>query len=374
VARDFHTISRVLDGYLKFLINSTRYKLPRQKVLVIGASGFIGGNIVEALCETGGIDVYAGVRSEKAPDYLNRPQINIVHCDLSDSASINNAFAGMDVVVNCARGRVQDIRHETLNMLERAVAARVGKVIQFSSVAVYGNAKGLITEDTKPGRGAGRYGKEKLAAEELCRDASSQGVHIAILRPALVYGPRGEEWFLRYARGSQSGRLRRLGPRGDGDANLIYVSDLAAFVIRLVNSKIPQFSVFNMNGPEIGSFNDYFDLINQELAFKASDRSNNLPGKYSARGVLRRAARRAVAASSLILKKLSITGWGIGKVLAAAEHHFRSEVGDEPYGEYSGRKIYSNVKAVSFGFEPVTSIKDGLVFSIKWARGCGVLD
>jgi nucleoside-diphosphate-sugar epimerase len=66
------------------------------------------------------------------------------------------------------------------------------------------------------------------------------GMTIAVIRPALVYGPHGEEWTARFLKGIATGNLVRLGPAGQGKANLVYAGDLAIRMISLKRSDFVQ--------------------------------------------------------------------------------------------------------------------------------------
>jgi nucleoside-diphosphate-sugar epimerase len=76
-------------------------------------------------------------------------------------------------------------------------------MIYLSYVAVYGNAEGLVLENTVPVEPVNWYGRAKRQAEMACCRRVSPEFSVAVVRPALVYGPGGEEWSGRFIKSVQ---------------------------------------------------------------------------------------------------------------------------------------------------------------------------
>jgi 2-alkyl-3-oxoalkanoate reductase len=152
------------------------------RILVTGATGFIGGWIVDTLCKAGAEHAAAGVR-HPSPRLDGLPA-NLVHCDVRDRASLDKALAGIEVVIHCARDPDAMVEG-TRNLLEAIRAAGVRRLVQMSSVSVYGDATGVVTEDSPPAPIDG-YGAAKVEEEKLCRAAAGPDLTIAVIRPSLV--------------------------------------------------------------------------------------------------------------------------------------------------------------------------------------------
>ena len=71
----------------------------RKKILILGATGFIGRNVAEYFAGMQDVDVY-GTYYKSAP--LNHPQIQMIQADLRSSADVDNVIKGMDVVIQAA--------------------------------------------------------------------------------------------------------------------------------------------------------------------------------------------------------------------------------------------------------------------------------
>ena len=204
------------------------------KVLVTGATGFVGSHLVEALRRRAD-DVTALVRSPAKAGPLTALGVQLVPGDLSDREALECAAAGRDVVfhaagVVAARNEAEFLRANrdgTARLLDAAARARVGRFVFVSSMAAGGpSAAGRPLSGAEPPHPVTAYGRSKLAAEELVR---AGGVPWTILRPPMVYGPRDREVLKVF-------RLARVGIApvfGDGTQELsaIHGADLARALI-----------------------------------------------------------------------------------------------------------------------------------------------
>lgn len=161
-------------------------------VLVTGGSGYFG----TVLC---GRALACGDRVRVLD--LNpppaSPDVEYVAGDVRDAAVVRAACEGVDVVLhNVAQVPLARDRSlfesvnvvGTANVLVAARDARVAKVVHTSSSAIFGiPERNPVTEDTPP-RPLEAYGRAKLEAERLCRDAAAGGLDVTIVRPRTVLG------------------------------------------------------------------------------------------------------------------------------------------------------------------------------------------
>jgi nucleoside-diphosphate-sugar epimerase len=168
---------------------------PRRRVLVTGASGFIGRAAIRALAEHG-CAVRAAVRRPPEPVFPDGVEI-MQHPDLSQSFDWRPLLDGVDEVIHLAgiahtgRGVSSELydsvnRAATARLAADAAAAGVRHFVFVSSIRAQSgpSADHVLTERDVPAPTDG-YGRSKLAAEAAVRSA---GVPFTILRPVLLYG------------------------------------------------------------------------------------------------------------------------------------------------------------------------------------------
>jgi UDP-glucose 4-epimerase len=163
-----------------------------KRVLVTGATGFIGRAVCEALAGS------AHVRATSRTVSAHGPWDDAVRADLADPFD-PALIAGVDVVLHCAGvahahgvALDDDAYFEAGNVVATrrlcaaAVAAGVSRVVLASSVAVLGDGGvAAVAEDAAPAPSTG-YARSKLAAERIVLDSVAEPV---VLRFPLVYGP-----------------------------------------------------------------------------------------------------------------------------------------------------------------------------------------
>lgn len=177
------------------------------KVLVTGATGFLGHRLVGALARCGAdVVILARDKSQVSPD-LER-QAEIVSGDLRDPASVETAMQGVGTVYHCAAVTANNVSWEmhhqtnvlgTETVLREALKADVQRVVHVSSVIVYGLDRprdaAAISEAhqyvERPDRYA-YYMRSKTEADKLAlKYWREEGLPVTVLRLGLLYGPGG---------------------------------------------------------------------------------------------------------------------------------------------------------------------------------------
>ena len=171
------------------------------KVLVTGATGFIGGNLARTLVNRG-YDVRVLVRPGSEPLALRGIDVQQVTGDLRDRESLANALKGCRGLFHCAAmytfwsrdpAEVYAVNVQgTKVILEEAQRAGLERVVYTSTVSTIGLPKnGLGTEDTevRPQDLVGHYKNSKYLGEQEALAAAGNGLPVVVVNPAAPIGP-----------------------------------------------------------------------------------------------------------------------------------------------------------------------------------------
>ncbi len=217
-------------------------ELTNQKVLITGATGFIGGHVALRLLGEKHAAVVRGlVRDPAKAEGLAKLGVEIVPGNLADVASLERAVRGCSVVIHAA-AQVSSVPSRatfeqsnvtgTENILRAAATAAVSRFVHLSSIAVFGLAASGEVTDQSPRRHSGDpYCDTKLDAEELVLRAQREGrLAITILRPSAVYGPGSTHWSVVPIKRIKKGKMF-LFNGGKGLLNYVYIDNLVDAII-----------------------------------------------------------------------------------------------------------------------------------------------
>jgi nucleoside-diphosphate-sugar epimerase len=204
----------------------------RGKVLITGATGFIGSRLCEVLALTGIATARAFVHSTAAAARITRFPLDFAIGDLCDLSSVQSAMKGCDAVVHLARGGSQVMRAGHENVLRAAVDQGVSRFVHISSVAVYGNnPPPESSSETAPAKQTDmEYGNQKLLQEKRVHHyGARRGLPFTILRPPNVIGPFSA-FTLEVVKRIREGTLAIV-DGGKNPCNLVYVDNLVEAIL-----------------------------------------------------------------------------------------------------------------------------------------------
>jgi nucleoside-diphosphate-sugar epimerase len=237
----------------------------KEKVLITGASGFVGFHLIEAALDKG-LEVYAAVRAGSDTRHLKEFDIRFCELDYTNEQLLAEqlAAAGFTYIIHAAgatRAASQQ-SYDTINAgyaynLANAAVKGLGnglkKFVLISSLAAVGPLDSrlrLITEDTIPAP-VTAYGRSKLLAEQKLKTLPS--LPLVVLRPTAVYGPRERDIFI-MLRSIHRGMEPYIGRVADQKLSFVYVKDLAEVVL---NSLFFYVSQMTFNISDGGNYDQY---------------------------------------------------------------------------------------------------------------------
>jgi len=243
------------------------------KILVTGATGFIGGALVRRLLSEGS-DVRVQIRNLKSANELKEAGAEIFEGDITDPSVCSRAVNGVDVVFHCAGvlggwGKPEklfwDVNYQgTKNMLEAARDAKVKRFIHFSTCGIFGPLKKDETPaDERSYNPTNIYEKTKAEAEKLALGYAKNGLPLVVVRPEFVYGP-GDMHLLPFFR-SVKRRSFLFFDKGTALVHPTYIDDLVDGVMLAAENKEALGKAFNLAGEKPVTIKEFVDSMSDAI-------------------------------------------------------------------------------------------------------------
>jgi dihydroflavonol-4-reductase len=245
----------------------------KKKVLVTGASGFLGSHICEALYEVG-YEVHAIIRKTSSREWLNHNWITIHVAELDDRESLPAILKGAYAVIHAAavlhgssEEEFRKVNVEASKILaQEAIKAKVQRFIFISSNAVGGPSETLAPrKESDPDFPTSPYGKSKRRAEEELSRFFEE-IKIINLRYVVIYGPR-DKHMLRLFKLINSPVVPVLGSKPIY-LPVVYVKDAARAVIAALEADIDSGSTYYIADGMPYTFEVFYDFIAYALGRK----------------------------------------------------------------------------------------------------------
>lgn len=321
----------------------------REKVLITGASGFLGFHIINAAVKEG-YEVFAAVRKSSNVKHLAHLSVNYTELDYNNAEGLEKLFEekGFDYVIHAA-GTTKansDAEYDLVNNVYTinlaAAAAKNKKVKRFvfiSSLASIGPSKNAgenITENT-PRNPVTAYGKSKLNAENNLKKVD---IATTVFRPTAIYGPREKDIFI-VTKTLYKGIDAYIG-RIEQKLSFVYGEDMGEIAVKALKQTGGN-TEYNITDGKSYSRYAYADIVKRILNKKAIRFHLPLPVIKAALFVVERINRSMNKVSPVSIEKLN-------ELTAINWACDISKVKNE------------------LGFEPKYDLEKGLQASVEWYR------
>jgi nucleoside-diphosphate-sugar epimerase len=252
-----------------------RQRASHGRIVITGASGFIGSHLVPALAgadveivcilEPGAKNPFAGARTFSA--------------DICAVQDLSAALEGADAVVHLAarkhvlRETAKDPLLEyrrvnvegTRNVVRAARKQGVGLFVHVSSVKAMGEGTGDILDETAPGLPSTPYGISKLESEEVVRaEADGKGMAVLIFRLPMVYGPGNKGNLPRMIRWAERGNPFPIF-HPENLRSMVYVENVVAGIMAVLKASPQGISTYILKDREDYSTRRIYDAISNAL-------------------------------------------------------------------------------------------------------------
>jgi uncharacterized protein YbjT (DUF2867 family) len=223
-------------------------------VTVFGGSGFVGRNVVRALCKRD-YRIRVAVRRPELAGHLQPlgrvGQIHAVQANLRYPASIAAAMRDSHIAINLV-GILAESGAQRFDAVQAAGAGAVAKAAAAIGARMV-HVSAIGADENSPSR----YARSKAAGEKAVLSAVPSAT---IFRPSVVFGPE-DQFTNRFA------ALARMSPAlpliGGGTTKLqpVYVGDVAAAVAEAVDGNAEAGATYELGGPEVLTMREVMELI-----------------------------------------------------------------------------------------------------------------
>jgi nucleoside-diphosphate-sugar epimerase len=322
-------------------------------VLVTGASGFLGGRLVEMLVERGDA-VRVLARASSDLQHLSHLQIQICRGDLGHPTALAEAMRGVRVVYHCAACSTDWAAPATYfaanvagtrNVVDAAVCAgSVERFVHVSTTDVYGYPR-VPCDESAPMRNVGLpYNRTKIQGEEAVWQAHRErGLPVTVVRPATIYGPRGKDFVVEIATLLRQ-RMMVLIDGGRARGGFSYVDNVAGAMIAAAASAATVGRAYNLCDETGMTWREYTVALADGLNYKRPWLA--LP--FSA----------AMAAGAAMEVPYSLLHLSQRPLLTRHAVHLLGQ--DQEFPATRARE--------DFGFAPRVSFAEGIARSAAWVR------
>jgi nucleoside-diphosphate-sugar epimerase len=250
----------------------TLSKFNNKTIFITGATGFVGGRLVEILKQTTNAKIKVLVRDYSKAMRIGRYDVEYISGTLNDSSTYAQHLTDVNIVLHCAygnKGSIEDRKktnvNATLELLIQCQKLNIESFVFISTISVYGIPNADLSELNETHKGKinknDSYALDKLEAENLVlRFAKEHDFHACVLQPSAVYGPWAPSYVMRPIQQMFTHQFPLIN-HGKGIANIIYIDDLCQAILKAATSQKTLGEKYILNSNEKVTWSDYYTKL-----------------------------------------------------------------------------------------------------------------
>ncbi|AXK71460.1 NAD-dependent epimerase/dehydratase family protein [Lysobacter sp. TY2-98] len=313
-----------------------------QRIVVTGATGFLGGAVARRLHATRpDVQVRAVGRDAARGAALTGEGIEFVRTDLCDAAAVRHAVDGADAVIHAAalsspwgaRPAFVAANIDATENIARACAhAGVSRLVHISTPGIYHDGRphlGIREDDALPARAVNDYADTKRIAERRVLELTDgTSVSTLILRPRAIFGPGDSSLLPRIAEALRRRRLPRIGD-GRCTVDLTYIDNAVDAVLNALEAPVMLHGrAYNISNGEPARIWDVIDRLAAALGEPAPRRHVSASLLGAVASALERVHRIAMPQREPALLRYGVELLSVDMTLDISRA--RSELGYQP--------------------------------------------
>ncbi len=252
------------------------------KVLITGATGFIGKRLSERLVQDGHEVICTGRMLSKLGPLLDK--VKAIRLDIEYPVALRDVLGREkpDMVFHCAALVVNNSsldklmrvnREGTKNVLDACYEKAIERVVYLSSISVVSGNRQVPLTDDLPYSATNQYGESKIEAEKIAFLYREKGLKISIIRPVMVYG-EDEPHLLGLISRLSRWRLFPVVGSGRNKLQLVSVDNVVDVMMLALNNDAAYDGTYIVADNEVLTTKDFFEYI---ASIQSAKRPFNIP-------------------------------------------------------------------------------------------------
>ena len=233
------------------------------RIVIIGASGYIGKFLVDALEKTS-YDILAIKHNASVSS-----NVEIFSADITNPSALDTVLKDDDIVLNLVGQIIPDLKKFTITnilgniyLLNSCVQKKIKKIIFLSTINVYGENMGEPSLEDDSRKPSSDYAIIKSLIEDLYKIYSKQhDLNVSILRLSNIYGPNASGIIGKLIHSIDSTEPITIYHNGEQIRDFLFIDDIVSGIVKIIDSPPNSYEIINLSSGIGISINNLISII-----------------------------------------------------------------------------------------------------------------